>query len=133
MNPDRVTQTEAGSAALPLAEELRYISTFADLSDQDLAWLASQMTLIELAPGEINLAAAFHHVEELLISCFSDHEWIRLAFFAGCKFVEFLLQRVHQWVVHELHVGLRLFGCFSEARDGLNVGLHSLLVQEARQ
>ena len=55
MNPDRVTQTEAGSAALPLAEELRQISTFADLSDQDLAWLASQMTLIELAPGEIFL------------------------------------------------------------------------------
>jgi len=55
MNPDRVTQTEAGSAALPLAEELRQISTFAELSDQDLAWLASQMTLIELAPGEIFL------------------------------------------------------------------------------
>jgi signal transduction histidine kinase len=55
MNPDRVTQTEAGSAALPLVEELRHISTFADLSDQDLAWLASQMTLIELAPGEIFL------------------------------------------------------------------------------
>jgi len=55
MNPDRVTQTEAGSAVLPLVEELRHISTFADLSDQDLAWLASQMTLIELAPGEIFL------------------------------------------------------------------------------
>ena len=55
MNVDRVTQTEAGSAALPLVEELRHISTFADLSDQDLEWLASQMTLIELAPGEIFL------------------------------------------------------------------------------
>ncbi|HET9320943.1 MAG TPA: cyclic nucleotide-binding domain-containing protein, partial [Bryobacteraceae bacterium] len=55
MNPDRVTQTEAGSAALPLVEELRHISTFADLSDQDLEWLASQMTLIELAPSEIFL------------------------------------------------------------------------------
>ena len=55
MNPDRVTQTEAGSAALPLAGELRHISIFADLSDQDLGWLASQMTLIELAPGEIFL------------------------------------------------------------------------------
>jgi signal transduction histidine kinase len=55
MNPDRVTQTEAGSAALPLAGELQQISVFADLSDQDLGWLASQMTLIELAPGDIFL------------------------------------------------------------------------------
>ena len=55
MNPDRMTQTEAGSAALPLAGELRYISVFADLSDQELGWLASQMTLIEISPGEIFL------------------------------------------------------------------------------
>jgi signal transduction histidine kinase len=55
MNPDRMTQTEAGSAALPLAGELRHISVFADLSDQDLGWLASQMTLIEISPGEIFL------------------------------------------------------------------------------
>src|SRR5579859_2878859 len=55
MNPDRMTQIEAGSAALPLAGELRHISVFADLSDQDLGWLASQMTLIEISPGEIFL------------------------------------------------------------------------------
>src|SRR5690242_8675169 len=55
MNPDQVISSEAGSAARPLAEELRGIATFADLPEQDIEWLASQMTLVELAPGEIFL------------------------------------------------------------------------------
>jgi signal transduction histidine kinase len=39
--------------AMTLAEELRAVPVFADLPDEDLAWLASQMTSIDLAPGEI--------------------------------------------------------------------------------
>jgi signal transduction histidine kinase len=38
---------------MPLAEELRAVPVFADLPADDLAWLASQMTGIDLAPGEI--------------------------------------------------------------------------------
>ena len=55
MNPDRVVPSETGSAARPLSDDLRGISTFADLPEQDLAWLASEMTLVEIAPGEIFL------------------------------------------------------------------------------
>jgi len=38
---------------MDLTEELRTIPVFADLPADDLAWLASQMTRIDLAPGEI--------------------------------------------------------------------------------
>jgi CRP-like cAMP-binding protein len=36
-----------------LAEELRTVPVFADLPPDDLDWLASQMTRVDLAPGEI--------------------------------------------------------------------------------
>ncbi len=38
---------------MTLTDELRTIPTFADLPDDGLDWLASQMTPVELAPGEV--------------------------------------------------------------------------------
>jgi len=40
---------------MTLAEELRAVPEFADLSDEDREWLASRMTMLELAPGEISV------------------------------------------------------------------------------
>lgn len=45
------------SAPSPSVEELRTIPAFADLAPEGLAWLASQMHVLELAPGEIILQA----------------------------------------------------------------------------
>ena len=36
-----------------LAEDLRSVPTFADLSAEDLEWLAGQMTVVEAEPGEV--------------------------------------------------------------------------------
>jgi signal transduction histidine kinase len=55
MDTDQVVPLETGSAARPAAEELRGISTFSDLPDDDLAWLASQMTVAEIEAGEVFL------------------------------------------------------------------------------
>ena len=38
---------------MTLAEELRAVPVFADLPADDLDWLASQMTPLDLAPGDI--------------------------------------------------------------------------------
>ena len=38
---------------MTLAEELRVVPVFADLAAEDLDWLASQMTPVDLAPGEV--------------------------------------------------------------------------------
>ena len=43
----------ATKTTLTLAEELRAVPVFADLPADDLEWLASQMTPIDLAPGEV--------------------------------------------------------------------------------
>ena len=40
---------------MTLAEELRTVPEFADLPADGLEWLASQMTRIELDPGEISI------------------------------------------------------------------------------
>lgn len=40
---------------MTLAEELRTVPEFADLAAGDLEWLASQMTVTELAPGEVSV------------------------------------------------------------------------------
>jgi len=40
---------------MKLAEELRTVPAFADLAADDLEWLATQMTEIELAPGEVSV------------------------------------------------------------------------------
>jgi signal transduction histidine kinase len=42
---------------MTLAEELRRLPEFADLPPEGLEWLASQMTPLELAPGEIGVRA----------------------------------------------------------------------------
>jgi signal transduction histidine kinase len=42
---------------MTLAEELRTVPEFADLPADDLEWLASQMTLVELESGEISVHA----------------------------------------------------------------------------
>ncbi len=52
---EQVILSEAAGAATELAGELRKISVFEDLPDDDVHWLASQMTLITLEPGEIFL------------------------------------------------------------------------------
>src|SRR5579875_2159577 len=43
------------AAASPGIDELRSISVFADLTPDQLDWLASQITVIELEPGEVFL------------------------------------------------------------------------------
>jgi len=52
---DRVITSEAVSPVSPMAEELRGISIFSDLPGEALAWLASQMTVTDLEPGEVFL------------------------------------------------------------------------------
>lgn len=52
---EQVTLSDASSAASALAEELRGISIFQDLPEDGLQWLAAQMTLITLEPGEVFL------------------------------------------------------------------------------
>jgi signal transduction histidine kinase len=41
------------SMTITLSEELRTVPVFADLPSDDLEWLAAQMTVVDLAPGEI--------------------------------------------------------------------------------
>lgn len=54
MDPGRELVTETSPAAVEaLAERLRSISIFSDLPDEGLRWLASQMTLVELEPGDV--------------------------------------------------------------------------------
>jgi signal transduction histidine kinase len=52
---EQVTTSDAVLPVSPLAEELRRISIFSDLSNEDLAWLASQMVVTDLEPGEVFL------------------------------------------------------------------------------
>ncbi len=52
---EQVTASDAVLPVSPLADELRPISIFSDLSSEDLAWLASQMTVVDLEPGEVFL------------------------------------------------------------------------------
>jgi signal transduction histidine kinase len=52
---DQATTPDVVVLPSPLADELRRISIFSDLPDEDLAWLASQMTVAEVAPGEVFL------------------------------------------------------------------------------
>jgi signal transduction histidine kinase len=40
---------------MTLAEELRSVPEFAGLAAEDLEWLASRMTVVELAPGEVSV------------------------------------------------------------------------------
>src|SRR5690349_11647219 len=40
----------------PLPTDLRQVSTFADLSDDQLAWLAGNMEEVHLQPGEVSIA-----------------------------------------------------------------------------
>ena len=46
-------EAHADAAPHPAVEELQAISVFSDLPGDGLAWLASQMTVFELQPGEI--------------------------------------------------------------------------------
>jgi signal transduction histidine kinase len=52
---EQVSASDAVLPVSPLAEELRRISIFSDLSSEDLAWLASQMVVTDLEPGEVFL------------------------------------------------------------------------------
>jgi signal transduction histidine kinase len=52
---ERVTTSDTVSPATSLMQDLRGVSIFSDLPDEDLAWLASQMTLVALEPGEVFL------------------------------------------------------------------------------
>ena len=52
---ETVTLSEATAAASALAAELRAISIFEDLAEDNLQWLAAQMTLVTVEPGEVFL------------------------------------------------------------------------------
>jgi signal transduction histidine kinase len=52
---EQLTSSDAAVTAIPSADELRSLSIFADLPEDDLQWLAAQMTLVTLEPGEVFL------------------------------------------------------------------------------
>ena len=52
---EQMTLSDAAAAASALAAELRGISIFQDLPEDGLQWLAAQMTLVTLEPGEVFL------------------------------------------------------------------------------
>lgn len=52
---EQVTLSDSAAAASALAEELRGISIFQDLPEDGLRWLAVQMTLVTVEPGEVFL------------------------------------------------------------------------------
>jgi signal transduction histidine kinase len=59
-------ETPPASAANPAIEELAAIAVFSDLPPDGLAWLASQMTTVELQPGDV-LSHAGDPADHLLV------------------------------------------------------------------
>jgi signal transduction histidine kinase len=52
---EQVTSDEAAVTSAPSADDLRGLTIFADLPDDDLRWLAAQMKLVTIEPGEVFL------------------------------------------------------------------------------
>jgi len=52
---EQMTSSDAVAASAPSADELRGLSIFEDLPDDDLRWLAEQMKLVTVEPGEVFL------------------------------------------------------------------------------
>jgi hypothetical protein len=59
-------ETTSPAADNPAVEELAAVPVFSDLPPEGLAWLASQMTTIELQPGEV-LSHAGDPADHLLV------------------------------------------------------------------
>jgi signal transduction histidine kinase len=53
----QTTDTTPVGVLHPTVDELRSIAIFADLTEDDLGWLAREMTVIELQPGEVLIHA----------------------------------------------------------------------------